>query len=509
MGIKVLGRVRLSRSTEESTSVERQREMIVQWAQMHDAEIIGWAVDDGVSGSVDPFSTPSLGPWLTDPEKVSRYTTVVAWKLDRLGRSAVLLNKLFAWANENGKTLVSVSESIDLSTWSGRMLASVIAGLAEGELEAIRERQLSSRAKLREVGRWAGGTFPYGYRPVPVEDGPGWRLEVDPGAAEIVRGIVSDVLDDKGIPFIVARLNDAGVLIPAEHRRSVRGKAPDASKRWVQQTVRQILRSPSLLGYSTKAGATIRDDSGDPVMIGQPLVSLAEFERVQKRLEKKLTYDRRETPYPLAGIVVCPGCRRALHHSKTTTRRGSKSYEYTYLVHPVEHRDSCEFGTSTPVPVGEAEALVEDVFLGELGDTPVVERVWVPGDSRDDEIRAAVSALDELQGLIGTMTSETAKQRLRAQIQAKDEELGRLEQAPRVEAHWEYVPVGGTYRDAWSSASAEERRGLLVRSGISVALRIDTSGARRTPTESGVTYAEVYVPEDLRDRFSNTPGYRG
>jgi DNA invertase Pin-like site-specific DNA recombinase len=137
--IRVLGRVRLCRTTEESTSVERQREVVEQWASMHDAQIVGWAIDDGESGSVDPFHTPPLGPWLSDPEKVGQYDAVVAWKLDRLGRSAVLLSKLFGWADDNGKTLVSVSESIDLSTRSGRMLASVIAGLAEGELEAIRD----------------------------------------------------------------------------------------------------------------------------------------------------------------------------------------------------------------------------------------------------------------------------------------------------------------------------------------------------------------------------------
>ncbi|WP_275889939.1 recombinase family protein [Gordonia sp. PDNC005] len=504
--IRVLGRVRLSRTTEESTSVERQREVVEQWASMHDAQIVGWAIDDGVSGSVDPFHTPSLGPWLTDPEKIGQYDAVVAWKLDRLGRSAVLLSKLFGWADDNGKTLVSVSESIDLSTWSGRMLASVIAGLAEGELEAIRERQVSSRAKLRELGRWAGGTFPYGYVPVRVNDGAGWRLEVDPVGRSVIQSIVDDVIEGRGVPYAIKRLNDAGTLIPTEHKKSLRGGSPDTSKRWVQQTVRQLLRSQALLGYSTKAGATVRDENGDPVMIGEPLISLAEFERVQKMTEKKMTYDRREIPYPLTGIVVCPGCRRPLHHSKTQTKRTMKSgepkvYEFVYLIHPDEYKDQCEYGRSTPIPLDYAELFVEELFLDEVGDLPVVERVWVPGDSRDEEIRAAVAALDELQALIGTMSSETAKQRLRSQIKAKDAELSTLEASPRVEAHWEYKAVGGTYRDRWQSSTPEDRRSLLLRSGITFTLRLDTGGKRRTKSAPGVTYGEILVPADLRERL--------
>ncbi len=57
-----LGRVRLSVHTDESTSVERQREKnIEQWATMHGHRIVGWAEDIDVSGKVSPFDTPQFG----------------------------------------------------------------------------------------------------------------------------------------------------------------------------------------------------------------------------------------------------------------------------------------------------------------------------------------------------------------------------------------------------------------------------------------------------------------
>jgi site-specific DNA recombinase len=81
--MRVLGRLRLSRSTEESTSIERQREIVQQWADANGHSVVGWAEDIDVSGAVDPFDTPQLGPWLG--HRVTEWDILCAWKLDRLG----------------------------------------------------------------------------------------------------------------------------------------------------------------------------------------------------------------------------------------------------------------------------------------------------------------------------------------------------------------------------------------------------------------------------------------
>lgn len=88
-----LGRLRLSRSTDESTSIERQRDTITQWADANGHTIAGWAEDSDVSGSIDPFDTPQLGDWLDN--RAPEFNVVACWKLDRLSRNALKLNKLF------------------------------------------------------------------------------------------------------------------------------------------------------------------------------------------------------------------------------------------------------------------------------------------------------------------------------------------------------------------------------------------------------------------------------
>lgn len=110
--------------------------MIQNWADSNGHTVVAWAEDIDVSGSIDPFDTPQLGRWLSDDHH-REWDALAAWKLDRLGRNAIQLSKLLGWCEDNGKTLYSCSESLDLSNWAGRTLAGAVAGLAEGELEAI------------------------------------------------------------------------------------------------------------------------------------------------------------------------------------------------------------------------------------------------------------------------------------------------------------------------------------------------------------------------------------
>ena len=79
--MRVLGRIRLSRSSEESTSVERQRELIENWAKTNNHEIVAWAEDVDVSGAISPFDTPALGPYLKEPAS-NEWDILVAWKLE-------------------------------------------------------------------------------------------------------------------------------------------------------------------------------------------------------------------------------------------------------------------------------------------------------------------------------------------------------------------------------------------------------------------------------------------
>ena len=82
--------------------------------------------------------------------------TVVVWKLDRISRSQRDgINLLADWCDK-GVRVVSVTQQIDLSGAVGRMVASVMFGLAEIEMEYRRERQIAGISIARKAGVYKG-----------------------------------------------------------------------------------------------------------------------------------------------------------------------------------------------------------------------------------------------------------------------------------------------------------------------------------------------------------------
>lgn len=78
--------------------------------------------------------------------------TFIVWKLDRLARSLPDLLKRVAYIEERGAKLVSVTENIDTSTPSGRLLFHVLGALAQFERDLIRERTTSGMKAARDRG---------------------------------------------------------------------------------------------------------------------------------------------------------------------------------------------------------------------------------------------------------------------------------------------------------------------------------------------------------------------
>ncbi|WP_277242642.1 recombinase family protein [Mycolicibacterium obuense] len=79
--------------------------------------------------------------------------TIVVVGIDRLGRNAAEVMLTIRDLGERGIVLRSLREGIDTSNATGRMIAGVLASLAELELELGRERRAASRAarKARDL----------------------------------------------------------------------------------------------------------------------------------------------------------------------------------------------------------------------------------------------------------------------------------------------------------------------------------------------------------------------
>lgn len=122
--------------------------------QTHDSQrqaLAGLEIDreyvDTMSGA--KTSRPALDQLLAD---VRKGDTIVVYRLDRLGRSMLHLVTTILGLAEKGITVRSVSEQIDTGTVTGRMMLSLMAGMAELERENIRERVTAGMAARKARG---------------------------------------------------------------------------------------------------------------------------------------------------------------------------------------------------------------------------------------------------------------------------------------------------------------------------------------------------------------------
>src|SRR5947209_797764 len=82
--------------------------------------------------------------------------SLVVWRLDRLGRSLKHLIETIGQLNRKGIGFRSITESIDTTTSSGKLVFHVFGALAEFERDLIRERTKAGLAAARMRGRLGG-----------------------------------------------------------------------------------------------------------------------------------------------------------------------------------------------------------------------------------------------------------------------------------------------------------------------------------------------------------------
>jgi len=118
----------------------------------------GWTlaeyVDIGISGTKE--KRPALDRLMADAHK-RKFDVVVVWKFDRFARSVSHLLRALETFNALGIAFVSLSEQLDTSTPTGKMVFTVLGAVAELERSLIAERVRAglrnAKAKGKRLGR--------------------------------------------------------------------------------------------------------------------------------------------------------------------------------------------------------------------------------------------------------------------------------------------------------------------------------------------------------------------
>ncbi|WP_225075198.1 recombinase family protein [Streptomyces sp. CoT10] len=474
---RVLAVIRLSNETDESTSPERQRALIKNWAEANGHVLAGEAEDLDISGGMRPFERPSLGEWLKTPE---RFDVLACWKLDRLTRRSSHFAEILGWCQGRGKTIVSVTEGFDISTSMGKMFAQIIAAFAEGELDVITERVRASHEKLRQDGRYAGAPLPFGYVAGDLPTG-GKTLVQDPEYAEILRQIVKDVTEGVSTHELARRFNEQGLMTWGDRRHVLRGKPAEKRQRWTADVVQQIVKNPAVAGYKTqrlktedgryrKAHTFVMDEDGNPVMAtAEPIVTPTEWQAAIKALSSRASKGDRmaRTESMLQGVLKCGSCGHNVyqHRSKHTVGGEQKIYAY-YACQSRRKERECAAPVRVSVERTEEDAV--KALLALLGDAEITRTEYDPGEDYSAQLAEAQRILDTLEDdfLAGKYQGEEAARRYHRMHAKQSAKVDRLAALPHRPATTRQVGTGETYAERWERLSRLERREFLASQGI-------------------------------------------
>ncbi|MFC5216168.1 recombinase family protein [Streptomyces coerulescens] len=534
---RVLGALRLSRASDESTSVVRQRVAIQRWADSRGHTVVGWVEDVDVSGAIAPWERPELGEWLpsTIGKDVSEVERRLAWeasradewdilcgmKLDRISRRVLHIAQLVEWAGEHDKEIAAAEDGFDLSSPMGKILFQLIAAFAEGELEAIKFRAKSSYVHLMKSGRWRGGFVPYGYRAEKDSEGDGWKLvpdEYGTETAKTLREIVRRIVEDgEAINAVCRWLNEEKVPSSLDAQRIRAGKESKGAL-WRVGNLNKMLRSHTLLGRvemteevtlpdGTKEKRTrlVRDAEGLPLQRAEPLLSKKEWDALQAKLTENSRphaghrYDRS----PLLRVAFCT-CGRPLYRNN-----GRSAMYYRCSSRNIS---GAECGQNEAIRAKHLEEAIEEAFLRAVGHAQIIRRTYRPGVDHTADVAEVTRALAELREdrEAGLYSSELGKKEYREEylrLEAKREALAAM---PVVPDGWEEIPTGQTYADRWAELSAPaEKNKELREAGVKAIVHREELPKELPLMELGETEGtvrhtlgrvELLLPRDLYNR---------
>ncbi len=336
----------------------------------------GWKVVEvydlaGVSGK-SVVDHPECKRMMADVRR-GHIQALVFSKLARFSRNAQELMSFSEFFHQNHADLVSLSESIDTSSPSGRLFFNLVASMAQWEREEITDRIKSSVVVRARLGKPLSGKAPYGYQ---------WKDKKLVVAAEEapVRRLIYELFDEHQRIKTVARvLNE-------------RGYRTRIGKLWSDMAVRFQLKDPTAKGihrrnYTRNQGQgktwALKPESEHIFNEVEAIVPAELWERCNKLLDDR--YMKRDRPakkpaHLFSGYVYCSGCGKPMYVP-------TKSPKYTC--------QKCR----NKIPCG----VLEELFMEEVKDY-LIE----PGNVQSYLAKAG-EALVERQELLAQRQKEAAK----------------------------------------------------------------------------------------------------
>ena len=330
-------------SKAESNSISNQKELIKDFLKdKQDIVIVSERVDDGYSGV--NFERPAFQLMLEDI-KQGKVDCVVVKDLSRFGRNYIesgrYIEKIFPML---GVRFIAINDNYDSLTGKSQTDEIVIPFKNLINDAYCRDISIKIRSHLdvkRRKGEFIGSFTIYGYAKDEHDHN---KIVIDEYAAGVVRDIYQWKISGMSQQRIADKLNDMGVLSPAEYKKScgIKYSANLQTKKqaiWSAVAITRILTNESYTGTliqgkvttpNYKVKKTVIKDEEDWVVIPnafEAIITKEQFDMVQEILKKdtRVAPDRKSI-YLFSGIAVCGDCGRQMSRKVSTV--SGKKYVY-------------------------------------------------------------------------------------------------------------------------------------------------------------------------------------
>ncbi|MGO1316175.1 recombinase family protein [Agrococcus casei] len=385
-----------------------------------------------------------------------QYAAFVTWEPSRAGRELAAYIQLRAACQAAGVLYLTKGRVYDFARSDDAFMMGLEFLTAEKDAAVIRERQLRTVRLNAQKGR-PHGRLPYGYRRVYDENtGALLRQEVDPEKAAVITTAVDEILHGVPVNRIITRLNREDIPTPMK-------PLSDKTRGWMNATLVQIIRSPTIAGLRKYQGEVI-GEADWPAII--PVEKWEKVNRVLADRARRTRYvekDNHSHPkWLLSFIARCGFCGRFLARVHNVVPRKNGRPRNNYVCQHIGCR-------RISIDVERTDTYVLEALLGWLSTPESLTVLAGPDDDWNDRVREAEERLAALryrldeaaeqyaEGAISLAMLSNVEQRLNPQI----EQAAREAVPPVADAAVLDLISADDVRAAWERLDLLEQRRLI------------------------------------------------
>lgn len=303
----------------ERETIQNQIGFAENYCKLNNIELTHIYKDDGITGTL-PLNERPAGQELLRDAKEGKFSLMLVFKLDRLGRATRIILNAIHDLDGMGVKVKSMTEPFDTADASGRFLMTILAGVADLERNNILQRMGMGLNRAAQNSRSTGGLAPYGYM---FNEKHEYELattllpNIDMSESDVVRMMYDLCLQGLSCQQITDRLNAMGIPTFFTCRKTKKAQGT----KWRISTVYKMLKN------DTYKGTNYYNKNSDKQVIARnvpPIVSEEVWNKAQTVIESNKTMIKGNVKkqYLLRGLIKCKHCG----HSYS----GEYTRKYTY-----------------------------------------------------------------------------------------------------------------------------------------------------------------------------------